>query len=201
LSWMKSLAAHFGYLGVFLVSLVGAMSVVVPIPYTLFILTWTTWGPGLNPLVLGAMGAAGSAIGEFFGYALGYLGRAAISEERQRKMGYIVKIFDRYGPIVIFLFALTPLPDDLLFIPLGVLRYSFVRAFLPCFLGKLLMCYILVYAGQLFHGLLTTLFGEGGWVGTIFTSVLLVLIFVVMYRIDWERVFERYVAKGEPEKR
>ena len=25
----------------------------------------------------------------------------------------MIKIFDRYGPITIFLFALTPLPDDL----------------------------------------------------------------------------------------
>lgn len=201
MGWMESLAIQFGYLGVFLVSLVGAMSIVVPLPYTLVILTWKTWGWMLNPIVLGAIAAVGSAVGEFLGYALGYLGRAAINEERRRKIDYILKILDRYGSFAIFLFALTPLPDDLLFIPLGIMRYSFVKAFVPCFIGKLLMCYILVYAGELFQGLLVTLFGEGGWVGTIFTSVLLVLILAAMYRIDWEKVFEKYVGKGEPEKR
>jgi len=201
LGWMESLAVQFGYLGVFLVSLVGAMSVVVPVPYTLVILTWKTWGGMLDPLVLGAVGAVGSAVGEFLGYGLGYLGRAAIKEERRRRMDYVLKIIDRYGPLAIFLFALTPLPDDLLFIPLGVLRYSFVKAFIPCFIGKLLMCYILIYAGGLFHEFLVTLFGEGGWAGAVFTSVLLVLILVAMYRIDWEKVFEKYVGKGEPKKR
>ncbi len=53
-------------------------------------------------------------------------------------MKYMVKLFDKYGPATIFLFALTPLPDDLLFIPLGVMRYPFWKAFIPALFGKML---------------------------------------------------------------
>lgn len=191
--WVNYLT-QFGYLGVFLISLTGAMSVIIPIPYTLVILTLGI--RGMDPLLLAVAGGLGSGLGEFAGYILGYYGRTMIKEERQRKMNYIMKFFDRYGPITIFLFALTPLPDDLLFIPLGILRYKFVKAFVPCFIGKLFMCYILAYGGRLYSDFLLTIFGEGGWAGTILTAILLILVLVVMLKIDWEKIFERYVVKG-----
>jgi len=188
------LAEALSYPGVFVVSLIGAVSIVYPIPYTLVILLMGASGR-FNPLLIAISGGFGSAIGEFFGYVLGYYGRALVSEERQKKMDYMVKVFDRYGPWAIFAFALTPLPDDLLLIPLGIMRYKFIKAFIPCLLGKLSMCFILAYGGQLFKGTLEIVFSGGGWLATILTSVLLVVIMVLMLRIDWEKVFEKYVAK------
>ena len=112
-------------------------------------------------------------------------------------MNYMVKILNRFGPVVIFLFALTPLPDDLLFIPLGILRYSFIKAFIPCFLGKLLMCGILAYGGQLYYDVLRIVFGEMTWemelLTSIITAVVLVLILVALFKIDWEKVLKKYV--------
>jgi len=190
---------QFSYLGVFLVSFIGAVSIIVPIPYTFVILT-LGMRPEWDPLLLTVAGGLGSAIGEFSGYLLGYYGRSAISEERQRKMNYMMKFFNRFGSIAIFIFALTPLPDDLLFIPLGILRYPFVRAFIPCFLGKLLMCFILAYGGQLYYNVLRLLFGESTGEAelliAVITAVTLVFILVAMFKIDWEKVFEKYVAKG-----
>lgn len=195
--WLIKFAEQLGYIGVFLTSLAGAMSIIIPIPYTVVILTL---GMKMNPLLLAIAGGTGSAVGEFSGYVLGYYGRAIISEKQQRKMDFMMRVFEHYGAIAIFLFALTPLPDDLLFIPLGMLRYSFVKAFIPCILGKLLMCFILAYGGQVYFDLLSILFGESGLVGTIITSVitttLLIILLVAMFRIDWEKVFERYVSQG-----
>lgn len=195
--WINYLL-QFSYFGVFLISLIGAMSIIIPIPYTFVILTLGM--KGLDPLLLTVAGGLGSGIGEFSGYVLGYYGRAMVSEERQRKMDYIIRILEnRYGPLVIFLFALTPLPDDLLFIPLGVLRYKFVKAFIPCFLGKLLMCAILAYGGQLYYDVLVTVFGGGTFeielLTSVITAIIMVFIFVAMFKIDWEKVFEKYVGE------
>jgi membrane protein YqaA with SNARE-associated domain len=189
LEWMEQFVIQFGYLGVFFISFIGTMSIIVPIPYTLVIL-WLSMSGSMNPLLLTIAGGIGSGIGEFSGYALGYYGRTMISKKRQRKMNYMVKILNRYGSIVIFLFALTPLPDDLLFIPLGILRYSFIKAFIPCFLGKLLMCGILAYGGQLYYDVLRIVFGEMTWemelLTSIITAVVLVLILVALFKIFWE---------------
>ena len=189
--WMLQFAHQFGYLGVFVISFIGSVSVIFPIPYTLVIFFL---GSVLDPFFVAVSGGLGAALGEFSGYALGYYGRTVVNKERRRKMDYMVKLFDRYGPVTIFLFALTPLPDDLLFIPLGVMRYPFLKAFIPSLLGKMLMTFILAYSGQQSIDLIINVFGESGWIGTVITVALLVVIIVAMIKIDWEKLFEKHVG-------
>jgi len=189
---------QYGYFGVFAISLIGTASIILPVPYTLIIFTLSTTGQW-DPILLTVAGGAGSAIGELSGYLLGYFGRRMLSAERQRKMTYLVKMFDRYGPLAILVFALTPLPDDILFIPLGILRYKFYKAFIPALVGKILMIFILVNFGRVWSGILVLLFGDGGNLyGIIATTILLIIAIIVLYRVDWEKVFKKYVGeKGE----
>jgi len=193
------LLIQYGYFGVFLISFIGTASIIFPVPYTLIIFTLSLPPFNWDPVLLTVAGGAGSAIGELSGYALGYFGRRIMSEERQRKMTYLVKIFDRYGPLAIFIFALTPLPDDLLFIPLGILRYKFYKAFIPALIGKVLMIFFLVNLGQIWGDIIVLIFGEGGnLVGMVITAILLVIVIIALYRIDWEKVFQKYVGeRGE----
>ena len=189
--WMKQFALQFGYLGVFIISFIGSVSVVFPVPYTLVIFFL---GSSLDPFLVAISGGLGSALGEFSGYALGYYGRTVVSEERRRKMNYMMKLFDRYGPAAIFFFALTPLPDDLLFIPLGVMRYPFWKAFIPALLGKTLMTFILAYSGQQSIASIKSLLGGSGDLVIAVTLVLLIVIIVAMIKIDWEKLFEKHVG-------
>jgi membrane protein DedA with SNARE-associated domain len=191
---MYSFAEQFGYLGVFVISFVGSVSVIFPIPYTIVIFFL---GGVLDPFFVAISGGLGAALGEFSGYALGYYGRSVVNKERQKKMGYMVKLFDKCGPAAIFIFALTPLPDDLLFIPLGVMRYPFVKAFVPSLLGKTLMTFILAYSGQQSIDLILAIFGDSGWLGTVITAALLIIIIVAMVKIDWEKLFEKHIANKE----
>ncbi len=195
---MNNIAQQFGYFGVFLVSLVGTMAIVIPLPYTLVILLLGT--QGWDPVLLTIAGGSGSCLGEFAGYLLGYYGRRIISEERQRKMDYLLKLFGKYSPVAIFAFALTPLPDDLLFIPLGILRYNPLKAFIPALLGKFLMVYILATFGGVYGDILTMLFGdEGSWIGAVISTALLIVVIYLLYRVDWEKVFDKYFGNRTQE--
>jgi membrane protein DedA with SNARE-associated domain len=189
---MLQFALQFGYLGVFIISFIGSVSVIFPIPYTIVIFFL---GGILDPFFVAVCGGLGAALGEFSGYTIGYYGRTIVNEKIQKKMDYMVKLFDKYGSASIFLFALTPLPDDLLFIPLGVMRYPFWKAFIPALLGKTLMTFILAYSGQQSIELIETIFGGSGLLGTAITVVLLVIIIAAMIKIDWEKLFERHVAQ------
>jgi len=186
-SWLRSIAMQYGYLGIFITSFIGTASIIVPIPYTALILIL---GEILDPLLLAFSAGAGAALGEFSGYIIGYYGRAVISDERKRKMEYVLRIFDRYGSIAIFIFALTPLPDDLLFVPLGIMRYNFFKAFIPCILGKITMSLILAYGGRLSIGIIKMIYGgEENNVGMMLIStILLIAIIVIMLKIDWEKL-------------
>jgi len=191
LDQMKILAQDYGYFGIFFISLIGSVSVVFPVPYTIVIYLM---GAVLNPVFIAISSGLGSALGEFSGYVLGYYGRAVISEERRRKMEYMVKLFDRYGPAAIFFFALTPLPDALLFIPLAVMHYPFWKIFIPALVGKTLMSFILAYAGQQSIELIEVVFGGSGLLGAVITIALLVVIIVAIVKIDWEKLFEKRVG-------
>lgn len=189
--WMEQFALQFGYLGVFMISFIGSASVIFPVPYTIVIFIL---GGMLDPLFVAISGGLGSALGEFSGYILGYYGRKIVSAERRRKMNYMLRIFEKHGPVTIFLFALTPLPDDLLFIPLGVMRYPFLRAFIPALLGKIFMTFILAYSGQQSIELIRTLFGGSGWIGIVITIVLIIIVIIAMVKIDWEQLFEKHFS-------
>jgi len=186
---------HFSYLGIFLLSLVGAMSIFVPIPYTLVIFQL---GASLDPFLLMISGGFGAAIGELSGYVLGYYGRKIVSQERLRKMSYLIKAFGRYLPIAMFFFAFTPLPDDLLFIPLGVLKYKLWKVFIPSLLGKMLMCFTLAMAGRIGIDLIRSTLGEEFiGIGTVILSILSIIVLVILFKVDWEKVLEKYVKAGK----
>ncbi len=197
--WMEGLALQYGYFGIFLISLLGASSIIFPIPYTVIIFTL---GGTFEPLWIAVAAGLGSAIGEFSGYLLGFGGRKAISEKYKRKMEFLLKVFERYGWISIFVFALTPLPDDLLFIPLGVMRYGFLKAFIPAIVGKFCMNLIVAYSGRFSLQIIKTIFGvESDWISALISMILaialLIIIFVLMFKIDWEKRFGKYVIKEE----
>ncbi len=198
LNSLLQLLTQYGYIGIFLISFIGTASIIIPVPYTLVIFTLSLTGQW-DPILLTIAGGTGSAIGELTGYALGYFGGRIVSEERQRKMTYLVKLFDRYGPLAILLFAMTPLPDDVLFIPLGILRYKLYKAFIPALIGKTVMIFLLVNFGKIAGDILILIFGEGGnLVGMIITTILLIIVIVALYRIDWEKLLKKYVGeRGE----
>jgi len=199
IEWMKALAVQYEYFGIFLIGLIGASSIFFPIPYTVVIFAL---GGMFEPVWIAVAAGIGSAVGEFSGYLLGFGGRRVIGEKYKKKMEFLMKLFDRFGPIVIFVFALTPLPDDLLFIPLGVIRYSLVRALIPALVGKICMNFIVAYSGRFSVEIIRDIFGvESDWIsgliGMVLALVLLIIVFVVMFKVDWEKRFEKYIAKEE----
>lgn len=197
--WMQQLAQNYGYFGIFLISLIGALSIFFPLPYTVVIFTL---GGLFDPFLIAIAAGLGSAMGEFSGYLLGLYGRKIISAERRRKMEFMVKVFDRFGPFAIFIFALTPLPDDLLFIPLGMMHYNLLRALVPALIGKTCMNFIVAYSGARAIQVIKDVFGEGSdWIAVLLGGflgiVLLIIVMVIMFKVDWEKVFMKYVKERE----
>ena len=199
--WLIAFATQYSYLGVFVISLLGAMSIFIPIPYTvvIFILGGLQ---AFDPFLIAVAAGFGSAIGEFSGYLLGLGSRKVIGDKYKKRMNFLTKLFKKYGSIAIFIFALTPLPDDLLFIPLGVMRYSLLRAFIPALLGKFLSNLIIAYSGRLSLEIVKTIFGVEGegtslLVGTIIGVSLLVIVFIIMFKLDWEKYFGKYLDEKE----
>jgi uncharacterized membrane protein YdjX (TVP38/TMEM64 family) len=109
----------YGYLGVFIVSIITCSSIVVPVPGWILV---ATLGAILNPVLVGVVSGIGGTIGEMTGYLLGYGGRLAVDKAGiyARMVGWM----RRWGSVTIFVLALIPNPFfDLAGAAAGLLRF------------------------------------------------------------------------------
>ena len=192
-NWMAGLVQSYGYVGAFIISIFGNFTIFFPVPFTI---TIYAFGATLNPILLGIVCGLGSTIGEFSAYLVGRGGREMIGERYGHRLEGAKILVQRYGMPVIFLFAALPLPDDLILIPLGMLKYSLRKAMVAAFLGKVLMCITVAYAGRFSFAIVRDLFESSGVLGGVVSLILLTLILIAMIRIDWTR----FVRAPEAEK-
>jgi membrane protein YqaA with SNARE-associated domain len=184
---MSNLVVVYGYLGAFLISIIGNFTVFFPVP---FVVTIYAFGATLNPLLLGLACGIGSTIGEFSAYLIGSGGRRIINERYGKRLETAKLLVQKYGMIIIFVFAVLPLPDDLILIPLGVLRYNLKKAMAAMFLGKFIMCTSVAYAGRYSYAFIRDIFVSSGWVGGLASIGLLILLIYLMVKVDWTKFID-----------
>lgn len=185
--WMADLVTNYGYAGAFLISIFGNFTIFFPVPFTI---TIYAFGATLNPLLLGLVCGIGSTIGEFSAYLVGVGGRKVIEGRFEERLESAKRLIERYGATIIFIFALLPLPDDIILIPLGVLRYDLKKALGAMFLGKTIMLTFVAYAGRYSYTFVKDIFESGGVFGGVASVALLVVILVAMMKIDWTRFID-----------
>ncbi|MBY8991011.1 MAG: VTT domain-containing protein [Candidatus Lokiarchaeota archaeon] len=218
------------YLWALLISLVicflGSASIgfPIPFPFVLFSLSnsilfrYLDAGFSLNEILLFGgfwleimgitlVGGIGSVLGEFTGYAVGY-GAKKIAEERNSDLfnnvdgfGKLILENQKRTPLYIFLFALTPLPDDILFLPLGMIKYPFWKCIIPGWLGKnftiLFYCCwpIFIALGFSSQGI------QSNNISTVIIEAILLLVtLVIMFFImtfNWTKLLEKRTKRRE----
>ncbi len=186
-AWMNQLVSTYGYAGAFAISVFGNFTVFFPVP---FVVTIYAFGATLNPVILGIVCGAGSTIGEFSAYLIGMGGRRVLDERYGERLETAKLLVQRHGMAVIFLFALLPLPDDLLMIPLGMLRYSLKKAMVAMFAGKTIMCTVVAYAGRYSYSFVKEIFESSGILGGVASVALLVIIILALLKIDWAKYMD-----------
>ena len=182
--WMTNMVTNYGYLGAFLISLFGNFTIFFPVP---FAITIYAFGATLNPIILGVVCGIGSTIGEFSAYLVGMGGRKVLEEKYGDRLEMAKRIVQKHGMAAVFIFALLPLPDDLLLIPLGMLKYDIRQVMIAAFFGKVGMCLAIAFAGRFSFVFVKEIFESGGILGGVLSVVLLAVIVIAMLVIDWSK--------------
>lgn len=133
----------FGYLGVFLVNLVGSATIIFPVPS---FATTIAVGAFSSPILTAIFSGMGSTLGELTGYFAGRGGNIVAGKEERIKK--VQKWMDKHGLWVIFALAAIPNPlFDIAGIISGMSQIPLKKYLIAVFFGKLIKFTVLAYTG------------------------------------------------------
>ena len=186
-----------GYLGLTIVSFFGSLVPFVPIPSFVLVATMAV-GDQFDIHALALIAAVTSTVAKQIIFYVSYGGRKIISEKTKKRMKPFQKLVKRYGGSAAFFAAATPIPDDLVYIPLGLAKYNPKRFFIATLLGKVVLYYVIVlishYMGlSLLEPILQDIQDPlPVYVGIIALGVAMTVVVILLLRLDWERILGRF---------
>ncbi|MHA1629436.1 MAG: VTT domain-containing protein [Candidatus Heimdallarchaeota archaeon] len=218
--WFEEKIGLIGiYFGVFLISIFGNFTVIFPIPYTLALITVAV-RPTIDALdifILGLFAGAGAALGETSAWLLGKASKNVMEDSMEKQVARAKSWIDRgLAPLIIFIFAATPLPDDAILLFIGLLGYALWKTLIWCLLGKIVLTAVTGYVAKYFAfttfgSKILWLFGltiEDGsvgasepssWLSALVWIATIVIISIILF-VDWGDVWN-YLTRSLYKKR
>jgi len=183
-----------GYLGLFVVSVLGNLIPFIPIPYLAVVFMYSavlSYDPLLTGVVSGLGGAAGKLMVYLTGRGASRLIASVVGSEE--RLEALKKLLGAYGALAAFLFAATPSPDDVVIVVLGMIKYDPYKFLLAVVLGKIVISLIVAYGGWAVSEVFSPM---GLWITLIASIALLALATILIIAIDWVRVLEVVSREG-----
>ena len=185
-----------GYLGLAIVSFFGSLIPFVPIPSFVLVATMAV-GEQFDIHILVIIAALTSTAAKQIIFYISYGGRKIISEKTLKRMKPFQKLVKRYGGSAAFVAAATPIPDDLVYIPLGLAKYNPKRFFVATLLGKIVLYYVIVlishYMGlSLLEPILQDIEDPlPVYIGIIILGLAMTITVILLLRLNWEKILSR----------
>jgi membrane protein DedA with SNARE-associated domain len=153
---------EFAYVGVFLVNLVSTATLIIPVPgitAAANVLIVTEASDARFPWVIGALGGAGMAIGEFTAYYAGVFGAHAARRQdfdiperflplARRTYAFVQRLMQRWGMLTLFVLAAIPEPVfEIAAVTAGSVHMPVRRYFAAVLAGCIVRGLTLAYLG------------------------------------------------------
>lgn len=191
LEMLKPLGTVF--LGPFLISLVSNSIPFVSLPYLLAVIGLAFKYTSLYDRILLILSSAlGASLGKIIVYFIGRGFSKLLSQNSKKNLELFNKIAKKSLALAVFVFAALPLPDDVLYLPLGLSGFSLITYFFSVFLGKLFLKSVAVFYGSLLVSLSEEL---GYYTIPVLIAVSLVFSYYII-KIEWSRIIEAHIDGG-----
>jgi membrane protein DedA with SNARE-associated domain len=144
-----SIGDNVGYPGILLITFLISLLVFVPIPYAP-VLILALFSSRLDPNLIALSSSIGVTLGRSVIFFASYHGRALIDDSTLKRMAPLQRLLAKYGSLVSFIAAITPIPpDDIVIILLGIAKFNLLKFILITFGGKLIINLAIVWAAIL----------------------------------------------------
>jgi hypothetical protein len=155
----------------------------------------------LNPFLLSLTGASAATAGRMLLLKYSSVGRKTMNEKRKSSLERLQKYLQKtkYGYFVgSFVFALTPLPSNMLFISYGLMNARSVGIFAGFWAGRFIVYLVLIYVSGYVFRPLAEIIGDN-LTAVIITDIIGVAMTAAVLLIDWDAVVtERRLAIIKP---
>ena len=191
------------YLAIFLLTFISALLIIVPIPYFPILIT-AVLVTDLDPNLIVLFGALGAVSAKSIVYMISYYGTNIGNLKRNfnsEDYPETYRILRKYGGLTIFLAGITPIPDNIIFIPFGMYRYNPLKFILITFSSKMLLNLIVVWGTIIIGKPIIGNFSEMSLdintliVTVIISIVVFSILFVFFLKIKWAVFLERFFVK------
>ena len=190
-------APEVGYLGLGLVNFFGSLVPFVPLPGFLLLATMSV-GDQFDIHILAMLSAITATAAKQIIFYVSYGGRRIINEKTRKRMRPFERLVKRYGAGAAFFAAATPIPDDLVYVPLGLAKYNPKRFFIATLTGKIVLSYTIVLISHNLGISLIEPFLEDVddttpvYIGIIIFGAMMASVVILLLRLDWQKILGRF---------
>ena len=190
---------NVGYIGIFIISFLGSILIFIPVPYFPILIT-SALNKELDPNIIALSATFGAVLAKSSIFIASYYGRNLLSNKTKSKILPLQNFLAKYGGLAAFIAALLPVPYDLVYIPLGIAKYSVRKFVLFTFIGKLLYGLIIVW-GAVFLGrpimekFLSFSDANNQFSIAVISALtigLLILILFFTFKMDWTKIIGKW---------
>jgi len=132
---VQEFVSRFGYIGIFIISLISGFNLIVPVPAAAFLPIFIA--SGQNVWVAIFIITLGMTVADSIAYLIGKAGKYAVEQKSERVIKFFDELSEKYtlAPFIVMLLyaAFIPFPNEILLIPLGFIGYKY-RYILPALL-------------------------------------------------------------------
>jgi len=187
-----------GYVILALVNFFGSLIPFVPLPGFLLLATMSI-GNEYDLHVLALVSAVSATAAKQIIFYVSFKGRKIISKKTLKRMRPFQRLVTKYGAAAAFVAAATPMPDDIIFVPLGLAKYNPKRFFISTLVGKIVLSYSIVF---LYHYLGLSLVeplvkdldnATPIYIGVVVFGIMMTLVIVLLLRLDWARILGKFL--------
>ena len=187
-----------GYVILALVNFFGSLIPFVPLPGFLLLATMSI-GNQYDLHILALVSAVSATAAKQIIFYVSFKGRKIMSKKTLKRMRPFQRLVTKYGAAAAFVAAATPMPDDIIFVPLGLAKYNPKRFFISTLVGKIVLSYSIVF---LYHYLGLSLVeplvkdlddATPIYIGVVVFGVMMTLVIVLLLRLDWARILGKFL--------
>src|SRR3972149_3584633 len=182
--------SNLSYLGIFFLLIAMNASPILMPPTWIVLSSFYTIDPSFDILTLSVVGATGALIGRIILMYVSRFFRRFMGTERKSNLDTLAEYIKKkkYGYFsASFLFAITPLPSNLLFMAYGIMRVKNIAIFAGFWVRRAIAYYVMISISTVTLKPFLELFDDS-LVGVLVTDISSIIMIVIFACVNWNKL-------------